>query len=587
MAPSRRTTHSEKGNRVDASQEPAHGLNHHSRNSAVFAWQAFAPLLRVASCAGSTMTSANGSFLAAEVLADTYRDSVRLLEAARSMRDTDGVQWATALMATPANLEALAAEGFTPGAAPAGDTEPDSGLQQLRDAKANDLVLAARATDVTAAGNAIDAGRSVLFATSAAPGGGGGEEEPEQAAAGIAAAVAQFGANLAVISLPGQYAALQAHKALTGGCHVLLFSDNVSLGDEIDLKRRARSLGLLVMGPGAGTAMLGGVGLGFANRVSAGPVGVVAAAGTGAQEVMSLLEQAQVGVSGVVGVGGRDVSEAVGGLMAAEGLRAFDLDPGTETILFVSKPPSPEVAARLLDVPRNKPLVAALMGIDTTESPVDGAKVCATLEQGVTLTLENLKASKPDRVGLLEDQVAAKASRLTNRRSRLVGLFSGGTLCYEAMTVASRHIGTIHSNTPLRNGWGLPAPEGAHVCLDLGEEEYTQGRPHPMIDPAARLDLLAEAATDPGVAVVILDVVLGDGSHHDPAGVLAPVAAQVVESGAAVVAYVLGTERDPQTLSGQQQQLREAGCIVPRTSARAALAAAALVNRDPSLVHTL
>ena len=166
-----------------------------------------------------------------------------------------------------------------------------------------------------------------------------------------------------------------------------------------------------------------------------------------------------------------------------------------------------------------------------------------------------------------------------------MGLFSGGTLAYEAMVIASRHIGSVFSNTPLEEAWALPGPVDGHVCLDLGEEEYTRGLPHPMIDPEARTDLLRQQASDPTVAVVLFDVVLGDGAHPDPAGVLAPAAAEVVASGAAVVAYVLGTEQDPQGFESQRDVMRQAGCIVADTGARAALAAAALVNRDPALVH--
>ncbi|MDH3755595.1 MAG: protein FdrA, partial [Acidimicrobiia bacterium] len=181
--------------------------------------------------------------------------------------------------------------------------------------------------------------------------------------------------------------------------------------------------------------------------------------------------------------------------------------------------------------------------------------------------------------------IADVITSLPPTRRRLVGLFSGGTLCYEAMAIASTHIGAIHSNTPLDETWTIPAPDGAHVCLDLGEEEYTAGRPHPMIDPEARIERMVGQIDDPTVAVVLLDVVLGDAAHENPAGLLAPVAARIVDAGAAVVAYVLGTERDPQGFEAQRDMLRQAGCIVTETAARAALAAAAIVNRDPALVH--
>lgn len=499
---------------------------------------------------------------------DSYTDSVRLLEATRAMLGAPGVEWGWAVMATPANCETLAAEGFV-----------------LEHPGANDLVLAVRAATADEAAGAIEAATAALSSSAVSGGTEAGEADPARAADLRDAVATHPGANVAIVSVPGPYAALECHKALTAGLDVLLFSDNVPVEDEIALKQRARGLGRLVMGPGAGTAMLAGAGLGFANRVSRGPVGVVAAAGTGAQEVMSLLSRWGVGVSHVIGVGGRDLSPAVGGLMAEAALRALDADTETTAIVLVSKPPSPEVAERLLAVP-TKPTVAALIGLHGDVAAPANVSVCSTLEQGAARALALAGRQPPDLVGSLADDLADRAITLPPERTRLMGLFSGGTLCYEAMTIAVPHLGPIYSNTPLDTAWTVgAAPSRAHVCLDLGEEEYTRGRPHPMIDPEARIELLARQIDDPGVAVVLLDVVLGDGAHPNPAGLLAPVAAKVVESGAAVVAYVLGTEHDPQGFAGQQAMLRDAGCIVTETAARAALAAAALVLRDPTLVY--
>jgi len=339
------------------------------------------------------------------------------------------------------------------------------------------------------------------------------------------------------------------------------------------------------MGPGAGTAMLAGTGLAFANRVSTGPVGVVAAAGTGAQEAMALLDRWGVGVSHVIGLGGRDLSADVGGLMAEAAIEALEHHEGTEVILLVSKPPAPEVAEKVLGSSRTKPLIASLIGLSKALDVHDDILVSNTLELGVVDTITKLGHQRPDLIGTLDADVATAVTALVPSRTKLMGLFSGGTLCYEAMTIATEHIGAIHSNTPLDNAWTVPAPDGSHICLDLGEEEYTVGRPHPMIDPESRIGFLRQVLEDDAVAVVLMDVVLGDGSHPNPAGLLAPVAAEIVASGACVVAYVLGTEGDPQGFQAQRRILSEAGCIVPETAARGALAAAAIVNRDPALVH--
>jgi FdrA protein len=496
---------------------------------------------------------------------NAYKDSIRLLEATRSILAAADVDWGWALMATPANVAALANEGFTEG---------------LEKASANDLVLAIRAKDDASADVALTTAIDVLFGATTSD-----ETEEQTAAPNIQTAVADNpDSNLAIISVPGPFAAFETHKALTAGLDVLLFSDNVPLEDEIELKKRAQSLGRLVMGPGAGTAMLGGTGLAFANRVGSGSVGILAAAGTGAQEVMSLLDRWGVGVSHVIGLGGRDLSPEVGGLMAESAIRALDADENTKAILLVSKPPAPEVANRIMALPK-KPMVAALIGLRESVQAPGHVKVCNTLEQGAALTLDLLGKTRPDVIGNLANDLADVVIGLTPERNRLVGLFSGGTLCYEAMTIATDHVGAIYSNTPLDKRWTVAAaPADGHICLDLGEEEYTDGKPHPMIDTEARMEHLRSQAEDPTVAAVILDVVIGDGAHDDPASVLAPVAAEVVRSGAIMIVYVLGTERDPQGYAAQCDAFRKVGCIVTETAARAALAGAAVVLRDPALV---
>jgi FdrA protein len=529
------------------------------------------------------------------VLQDRYVDSVVQMAASRAMMEQDGVEWAAAAMGTPANLETLAGRGFDL-----------SGVE----ATANDCFLAVQAPDEggdAALDTALDAGHAALGGGPPRSVGGGpsagGPERPRS----LEDAVDALGgaANVAIVSVPGDYAALEAHKALSAGMHVLLFSDNVPLDQEVELKERAERCGLLVMGPGAGTAMLGGTGLGFANAIAGAPaacaagdaragtdhdgrpgVGVVAAAGTGAQEVMALLDRGGARVTAVVGVGGRDLSETVGGRMARSGLRALRADPGTDAVLLVSKPPSEGVARAVLAETGGKPAVAALIGLaEAVPTPAD-VRLAATLEGGATSLLAALGLPPLDLDAGLRAAVEAALAGLPAARRLVRGLFSGGTLCYEALVILSGILGPVYSNTPIRKGWGLPAPDGAHVCLDLGEEEFTKGRPHPMIDPEARLEHLRGEGAKPDVAVVLLDVVLGYGSHPDPAEVFAPVCADIRAGGRgpAVVAYVLGTDADPQGLTRQRAALAEAGCIVPPTAGRAALAAAALAARRPELV---
>lgn len=495
---------------------------------------------------------------------DSYVDSVLQLGGMRAMREVDGVEWASAAMATPVNLETLRAEGVDPG--------------ELDRAGSNDFFLVARAAEDDTVRRALAAGEAAIAATRPPA---GPAEAPAAPRSLCDAVRVQPAANVAVISVPGDYAALAAYQALSAGLHVLLFSDNVPLDKEIALKDYARSRGLLVMGPGAGTAMLGGACLGFANVVQPGPVGVVAAAGTGAQEAMALLSRWGAGVSQVIGLGGRDLSAAVAGRMARSAIAALRDDPATAVILFVSKPPAPEVAADVLATAGDTPLVAALIGLPDSFPAPPGVVLARTLEAGVLATLHVQGVRPPDTTRTFGPTVKRARERLAPERTLVRGLFSGGTLCYESLVILGQVLGEVRSNTPIDTAWGLPAPDGSHQCLDLGEEEYTRGRPHPMIDAEARIEVLREHAADPQVAAIILDVVLGYGANADPAGVLAPVCAELMAGdGPQVVAYVLGTERDPQGLSAQRDRLVSVGCIVTETSARASLVAAAIATGD-------
>jgi FdrA protein len=333
--------------------------------------------------------------------------------------------------------------------------------------------------------------------------------------------------------------------------HVFLFSDHVSAADEVELKRRGAERGLLVMGPGCGTAMLGEVGLGFANVVRSGTVGIVAAAGTGAQEAAVLLDAAGAGVSQIVGVGGRDLSADVGGIMFREAMRVLAADDATETLLLVSKPPAHAAVQRLGEVDvGGKRVVAAFVGWDGAAAPFE---VHPTLDAGAFAA-----------AGCAPPEFACDVPR---RPGRLLGLFSGGSLAHEAVTVLTPALGRIGGNA----GDGGDA---GHTVYDLGEEEYTQGRPHPMVDLEVRARMLAEAGDD--VGCVLLDVVLGHGSHPDPAGGLAPELARLAQD-RPVIAHVCGTRADPQDAARQEQTLRDAGVIVAPTNATAARLAAQAV----------
>ncbi len=373
------------------------------------------------------------------------------------------------------------------------------------------------------------------------------------------------GPGLALISVPGRFAFAEAMDALHAGCDVMIFSDNVPVQEEILLKDVAAERDLLVMGPDCGTAVVGGVGLGFANAVAAGPIGVVAASGTGAQQVLCLLDDAGVGVSAALGVGGRDLSAAVGGRSARAALAALDADARTELIVVVSKPPDPGVAAGLRDFAAGltTPVQFAFVGSGAPDLTAAAETALRALDVPVPAWPRWPGAPDRPRPGLLR------------------GLFAGGTLCDEAMVIATALLGPIQSNIPLAPGLRLAplASVTAHSMIDFGDDELTVGRAHPMIDQSLRLERLATEADDPSVAVFLLDVVLGHGAHADPAAELAPaIAAARQRGGAAVVVSLIGARADPQGLDRQATALQAAGAHVFGSNAAAARFAGELIS---------
>jgi FdrA protein len=504
-------------------------------------------------------------------VAGGYVDSVRLMQVTRRVRELDGVTWVTAVMGTAANLAELRDAGVA-----------DGGLAEVGP---DQLVVAVMAHTAEEAERALDEAVAAVKADDRGGQAAGGPAGAPPARTQAEATAQLSDAGLTLVSVPGDYAALEAHKALTAGRHVLVFSDHVALADEVALKQRGAANGLLVMGPDAGTAAISGVGLGFANAVARGPVGVVAAAGTGAQEIMSLVGQWGSGVSHVLGLGGRDLSREVGALSARQAIAHLRADAGTEVVVVVSKPPSRQVAERVLADLAGLSAVVAFLGLADADhlAVPEGVAVADTLEGAALAAVEAAGHPRPNLTADMAEAAVAAADGLGAHRRALRGLFTGGTLCYETMVLASRRLGAVHSNAPLRDEWAAPAPEGAHVCLDLGEDEYTRGRPHPMIDPEARLEHIDAAGDDAHTAVVLLDVVLGHGAHGDPAGVVAPACEQLTggDDSPAVVASVLGTDDDPQHRAAQRERLRQAGCWVAPTAARAALLATAIAERRP------
>lgn len=505
-----------------------------------------------------------------------YHDSVSLMLTARELAKVAGVADAAVVMATEANKGILKEAGMlTP---------------EAQAASPNDLVIAVRAKDdlpdpQTVLSQALVEAEHLLQKKQET-----GESTTYRPRTLRGAVKANPSANVAVISVAGRYATTEAWDALHHGLHVLLFSDNVSLEDEIALKRYAADHGLLLMGPGAGTAIINGVALGFANVIPPGPVGIVSAAGTGLQEVSTLLAKQGVGITQGIGTGGRDLKEAVGGIMMLEGLKALQDDPTSQVIVLVSKPPAPEIAARVIEQVRqsNKPTVICFLGGEADTRPLHNIHWAYTLEEASNQAAR--LADSQVTVGESSyDRVPTQKLRnqLAHGQRFIRGLFSGGTLCYEAQVIFNdMQMGVVFSNAPLFEGNKLPDSNHSfrHSVVDLGEEEFTVGRPHPMIDNDLRIRRLMQEAADPKTAVILLDVVLGYGAHPDPAAELGPAirkAKQFAEQGGRgllVIASVTGTEGDPQGLSRQSQLLEDAGAIVCPSNAAAARLSASVVE---------
>ena len=473
---------------------------------------------------------------------------------AREIRKKPGVSEMAALMGTPANHEILVQAGL------AEESEVEAGP--------NDLVLAVEADSGALALEAIEDAKVIL--TQARAAGGEASDFTPSSLAGALAAVPD--SNLAMISVPGAFAAKEAMDALRGGLHVFLFSDNVSVDDEVALKREAIDRDLLLMGPDCGTAYIGGVGLGFTNVVKPGRVGCIAASGTGLQAVASQLDALGEGISHGIGVGGRDLSAEVGGLMTLHSLDFFADDPDTEVVVLISKPPDAEVLPEIESALKNfdKPHVVCFLGAanpDWVETLEDAGHAVAAILKGESYQPENFFAQAG-----LRERIASLKPGDALHGAGVLGLFSGGTLAHESRLILEDLLGEI--------SWNEDA--GYRRILDLGDDRYTVGKPHPMIDPESRADMIAATAADEHVGVVLFDLMLGRASSQDPAGPLARAIKEAIGKGRrpVFVASVVGTADDPQGLDAQVGILEDAGVVVLPSNAQAARFAAALVKPE-------
>lgn len=463
-----------------------------------------------------------------EVRPGLYHDSVTLMLLSETLGQDPSVAHAQVSMATELNLDLLAEAGYP---------RPEAG--------SGDLVIAVHLTDgLDDPATELDRVRGVADGllrrsnrTAAAAAGQADGQAPPRS---VASAAARSQATVALISVPGPHAFRTAIEAIEAGLHPVVFSDNVSVDHEIAIKDAATAAGLVAMGPDCGTVILDGVGLGFANAVVPGPIGLVSASGTGAQQVCALADQAGVGVRHVIGLGGRDLDDAIGGRSALPALRLLDADPAVEVIGIVAKSIGPATAARLDEARSALSTPTVIIGTD------DLTAATATL-----LTIAGVEPPAPLHWGPPEPRAP--------RVGRIVGLYGGGTLAAEAEAVLAA-VGV--------------GPDGMEI-VDLGDDEFTRGRPHPMIDDRLRLDRLDRALADPAVGAVLIDVVLGHGCLADPAAGLAPL---IAATDRPVHVALIGTADDPQGRDAQAEALARAGADVRLSNSAAARAAAAAIE---------
>jgi len=514
--------------------------------------------------------------IAQRLIKNLYRDSVSLMQFSNKLRVLDGIRQASAVMATENNIALLVEAGL---------------LLLTMPASPNDLLIVVDGKDCASVEVALDQGEEMLRARSTELRESGNQSSPPRS---IEMGLASMpSANFALISTPGEYAAAEARKALQLGLHVMMFSDNVCIEEEIQLKRYAREHNLLVMGPDCGTAIINGVSLGFANVVRRGNIGVVAASGTGLQQVTCLIDRFGGGITQALGTGGHDLKSEVGGITMLQGIEALATDSKSKVILLVSKPPSPDVMKKVLEKAEQsgKPVVAIFIGADpvsVTHGNILGVK---TLEDAAVAAV---KLSKGQKVAKFSNTLPTKYAALAKPSAKKLGktqkyvraLFSGGTFCYENLLLMSEELGGVYSNIPLKKEYKLKDVwrSQEHTAIDLGDDLFTQGRPHPMIDFRLRNERIIQEAKDPSTGVILLDVVLGHGSNMDPAGELVPTILQAQKIAAKAkrnvvfVGFVCGTDTDPQNLARQEDMLRESGVVLTESNAQAARLAAAIVS---------
>lgn len=498
-----------------------------------------------------------------------YYDSVKLMLVTREIKSMDGVFEIAVVMGTDLNKDALARTGLI--------------NDDAKAATQTDMIVGV-ICDTEETLNRVFENLDNLLNSSASQG-----NKAAYRPKSIETAVKfQPESNMCLISLPGAYAKNIAMEALRNNLHVMLFSDNVTMEEELELKTFAKKKDLLVMGPDCGTAIINGVPLCFANKISSGNIGVVAASGTGAQEVMTLIHKNGGGVTQVIGTGGRDLKEEIGGITMLQGLKALNEDKKTETIAIVSKPPSPKVVAKILEYIKEnikKPIVINFLGGADVSRTEGNIHYTCTLEETALKALELAKIIDKDYTVKADLETIAKSELPKIRKTGkfIRGLFSGGTLAYESVYVLKSLVGKINSNLTHESDFSDCFAMDANACVDLGADEYTVGRAHPMIDSTLRAEVFRKELRNPETAVILMDFVLGYGANMEPEKDFISELVRYKNENtdgnqATIIASLCGSEDDPQNFEDISKSLVDNGVIIMPSNLKATQLAAIIIK---------
>jgi succinyl-CoA synthetase alpha subunit len=494
----------------------------------------------------------------------SYHDSVVLMLLTNQISTVEGVRKVSIMMATPANKDIFKQSGL--------DTE------ELMESTANDMVVVADVEDDSLLGTIMSEVDQFFQKQSA----DNADKKGTESVKSWDKALEKLpDANLAVISIPGVYAALEADRALDEGMNVFMFSDNVTIEDEKKLKEKAHAKGLAVMGPDCGTGIIQGVPIAFTNSVAPGPIGIIGASGTGIQELTTIIDRLGEGVTNAIGTGGRDLSAEVGGITMMDMINAMESDDTVKVLIVISKPPEKTVREKISDRLSicKKPVITLFLG-EKPEYHEENFYHTYTLDEAARLAVSLVRGEE-----VKEGEVKADKSGFytADAKKTIKAYYSGGTLAGEAAMLIKD---ALQLKVPPQKAEGYMLKTEGHIVVDLGDDAYTQGKPHPMIDPAKRIECMQEAVDDESTGVVLLDIMLGYGSHEDMAGVLIPTIKELQEKADAAgrkvffIATVCGTRKDFQGYDEAVNKLKDADVLVCETNKLAVRTAIQAIGLD-------